>query len=1408
MNLLFALLFSLNPLDFPTYEQEVTATFASEAEAAAATCAVAPLPDNAELAFSCRWDDTTSKHEAKGRMMVRAGVKGTFYFVGNTNAPFFSEGPKALVPMGHAIGNHTLTHPRMLTVGVNAAFEEIAANRIRLETMLQRTVTSYVSPYGWQRNPNDPDHGRVLAQALVASGHFVTEDSPMPWSDLPLRTWMGTNRFAADDRNPQRELFVKGFEKALAAAKANPDAPRVTLGTHSWCDEKGEADQESWLKEFFHRDGVVQMNDWEYGAYRYQYFHGGVEKTGVRGATATFRVRRYAAAFVGDAIALSLAFSSAPQQVTQGGRTLVRAPRGTWTLPQDPVAAKLPEISRSTDGMLEISPDEAKATVTVRFRNTTPDELADVYLAAALPPAWSVRRVTAVCPRLAPGSTFERTFGMGERSTADFAVGPTYYPVSADFVRAGRPCRVWADRKLPQAPLPASVKREKIAVFHYAVERIVKERGVSFEQAGEMLRAAGVTGFDAAYDYKGMDDLLRTGLKPVNFYGTVKFLEPDGDAATADAFIASAVRHGAKVIMIIPSHFTGKEDQETEFRKMLPGLRAMVAKARAAGLTPTMEDVGWARHNPCSYGKYVARFVDEAPGLRLALDSGNLSFAGRGDDILELQRHCADRLGHVHLKDFPQSGPSKFRASLGCGVVPNRTIVERAKASGYDGWYTLEHPVGTDTYEDVVRQAALVNRWGTDRPEGLLADEVSQRGRWEIKYDKPDMTPLVFGAESCGEGVEAAEYCLYVDLFYADGTPRWGLKASFRTGTHGWERAACAFVPEKPVARVVMNAFARNPGPNAASAKGKVWFRNVYLARREGRGDVIVEERYLNRPFAETVDVMRQVFTGRKVERTWTTEPARPDEGPRSTVPSGRSVVWTADSMRRVAPLDFPSANERRDIVLELARNERESAQILVSVAEDVAWLAGTLELGTLRNAAGAALKGDFTWERVGYVPLEPPFDPHPLFDLSRGRWIPDPLLPAAPFKVLKGSTQATWLTVRADADAEPGVYAGNVRVLRDGAEAAVVPVRVTVRPFALPKRFGLKTAFSVMDCHTRARYPDRFDEMRRQSHDVLLDHRLNPDDITRTSPPLIEDLLHAKERGMNSFNVLNIVPPPKKATDWVLLAKPEALFTDAFYESFTNRVVPYVAELRRHGLDDMAYLYGFDERQSEYYEGIDRMWRRLGRDVPGVPLMTTAKMYADMTMGKTNLPCLVTTDWYCPCTYRWDRALNARLRAVGKKIWWYTCCGPRAPYANMASYLHPLVEGRLLLGFMTHWSEADGFLFWLVNPWGVKSRKTMDERETYFPEWHTRSSEATKCPGDGAFLYPGERHVLPSVRLANIRDGEEDYEWILLAAESGKADVVRKEEGGLVRSLTDYTHSPEELRAARARIGDALESR
>lgn len=444
-----------NPLQFPSYEQQITATFADSTAAQAAACAIAPLPDDAKLTFSCRWDDTIPAHARKSEMMERAGIRGNFYFNFKTDTKVLHDLPPKVLAHGHAIGNHTVSHPHMLQCVPNVAFREIAANRILLECLLNRTVMSYVSPFGWPKNPINSNHERILAEAVVATGHFVTQDNPMPWSGLDARTCMWDHRFSAGDREPSWAEFQAGLAKQLALARADDIVPRIALGTHSWCDAAGEVLQERWLKENFHPADSVSLNDWEYGAYRYQYLHGGVRKLGVRGNSARFAVVRYAPAFVGDAIPLSLKFSQAPSSVRCGNAQLAAGARQTWRLPHD-TNRKLPQkIGTQIDGaQLKLTVDERAATMKLRFTNTGKDALTHVYAAVALPPRWAQRRLVAQCPTLAAGASWEQTLSLGEPSRRDYAYGVAYYPVSVDFTRKSEAFRLWQTAETPRVPIP------------------------------------------------------------------------------------------------------------------------------------------------------------------------------------------------------------------------------------------------------------------------------------------------------------------------------------------------------------------------------------------------------------------------------------------------------------------------------------------------------------------------------------------------------------------------------------------------------------------------------------------------------------------------------------------------------------------------------------------------------------------------------------------------------------------------------------------------------------------------------------------------------------------------------------------------------------------------------------------
>ena len=441
-----------DPLSFPSYEQRVVATFADAATAASAEMSVAGLPDGAARAFATRWDDSTPRHVAKAAMLERAGVKGGFYLCGREDAPV-PDWAKDLVAHGHAVGNHTLNHPTMYALSLAEAYRQVLLERIRLETQLGVTVNSYVSPFGWGgRSWVDRETKKALLQSIVETGHWVSCDNPIPELGIPGGVWMAANRFSSGDKDPTREAFESGLKSMCAAADRSPEFPRIVLGTHSWCDEAGNALQEQLLREHCVRPDWVQLNDWDYGAYRYSALYADARKAGTQGAAATYALRRFEPVSLASAIPLSVRFSAEPVAVTCGGRALVRGKNGTWTLPHDADRAAKPSaiVRDGWKGVrLTLTPDEAARKVRLVLANGTDGELRRLSVTVLLPPGCADRRRTLETPSLGPGQSFAHEYALAPRTAADggrfdFGFGPAPFAAHADFDAAGGRVRIWA----------------------------------------------------------------------------------------------------------------------------------------------------------------------------------------------------------------------------------------------------------------------------------------------------------------------------------------------------------------------------------------------------------------------------------------------------------------------------------------------------------------------------------------------------------------------------------------------------------------------------------------------------------------------------------------------------------------------------------------------------------------------------------------------------------------------------------------------------------------------------------------------------------------------------------------------------------------------------------------------------
>jgi len=721
----------------------------------------------------------------------------------------------------------------------------------------------------------------------------------------------------------------------------------------------------------------------------------------------------------------------------------------------------------------------------------------------------------------------------------------------------------------------------------------------------------------------------------------------------------------------------------------------------------------------------------------------------------------------------------------------------------------------------------------------------------EVVFDPPISHPLKVSGWSKAEDAHGEDYCLYMDCWLAGGGNLWGQRMNFDEGTHGWQRIEYVFSAEEPITKIQYFILFRR-------CTGKAWFDDVRLELAPFEvthermtpslygGDSIDYSATLSLPAKWTVEVRKAGYEagsvhgeGHAVNLSWvwqglgSVRPAYPggeyevhvravDDLLGETLSYYRSVNtkpgpglgyvwWTESSMNRVLVDAMSPAKAPRAARIALAGNEYESFQVALRAAPSGDLKGCTVEVGDVRREGeGRAEKPvlRIDWHQVGFVECKELWK-HPKMTGAAPGWWPDPLLKVRSFDVPAGTTQSLWFTVYAPPGTPAGDYRGIVKVGVSGAAAGAptyerreieVPMRVTVYGFDVPTQPHLKTAFALMDGYLEKLYGKPLTpELRRKYGDFVLQHRLNPDDISRTDPPDIEDIAYYNDRGLNAYNVTNMVEPRGERT-WVCWS-PLEVYTAQFKADLIRRLDPYVAELKRRGLADKAYVYTFDERGADFYPTM-REYFGLIRERYGIPTLTTAKV--DQTpeaMRDLNV------DWNCPLSsvYRYEDA--EKCRAEGLQTWAYVCLGPRYPYANWLAD-DPLIEARVIWWQAYH-QKMDGFLYWGLNIWDRTNNDYLIDPETDGPRlrWSiSTGGDYAWLQGDGELLYAGKDGPIGCIRLANVRDGIEDYEYLWKLAELEGIDAAREACLPVTTSMTQFTRNADEVSRQRERIARRIE--
>jgi hypothetical protein len=516
-----------------------------------------------------------------------------------------------------------------------------------------------------------------------------------------------------------------------------------------------------------------------------------------------------------------------------------------------------------------------------------------------------------------------------------------------------------------------------------------------------------------------------------------------------------------------------------------------------------------------------------------------------------------------------------------------------------------------------------------------------------------------------------------------------------------------------------------------------------------------------------------------------------PEEG------SAGLAVWPVNALVKVFRED-PPPRRVPPAQITCARNEREPLQLAVRSATDRPGVEIQVERPT--GPGGATLE-EVEIGVVGYVPIDYPTnyysDRTPRYYRKVPRapagcdgwpgWWPDPLLPQVRMDLKARQTQPVWVTVKVPQEAPAGDYRGAVKLIADGRTLAEVPFTVHVWDFTLPEQSHVKAIYDCRQSGPMWQVPGQSPEQTRQAFwQFMAEHRVCPDTIhpeptiSYRDGKVVADFEAFDRAAEYYFEVLKF---PHAYTPW------------AFYlfgwghlpgEKFGEQ--PYPGQYPFEGVDRRQlrpeFKRAYQACLKAYWEHVkEKGWAdRIVLYISDEPydadpqIRDQMKALCDMIHEVDPAIRIYCSTWHHQP--EWDGSLNVwgighygvvpvskmqELIASGATIWWTTdgqMCTD-TPYCAIE---------RLLPHYCFKYG-AEAYEFWGID-W-----LTYDP---YQYGWHAfllhdfgpgTEKQWVRYPnGDGFLAYPPaplkRDRAVSSVRLEQVREGVEDYEYLYLLRE------------------------------------------
>lgn len=546
----------------------------------------------------------------------------------------------------------------------------------------------------------------------------------------------------------------------------------------------------------------------------------------------------------------------------------------------------------------------------------------------------------------------------------------------------------------------------------------------------------------------------------------------------------------------------------------------------------------------------------------------------------------------------------------------------------------------------------------------------------------------------------------------------------------------------------------------------------------------------------------------------------------RGDIPFAIAEASSADKIFHSLDAGVPAFAGRSaaGLKIEGAKNEVEGVQlVLLGVKQPVTGL-------KLRVASAPADKSPvITFHGVDFLDTSKALDTR--YETPfKGEW-PEVLANELPASLAPGEIRSIWINAEIASDVPASDYEYQLELAADGVSPVTIPLTVKVWNFALPAVPTLRTAMSsyeifVLGYYSKFRKTPFTAEEKKSAADTLarfmLKYRMNPGYIYTMTAfhgklpdyPAPDRLAEYRKLGLNALPIGQFPMDGFSSTADEMMAK---YYTEAKVDKFME-TMKLVAELgKQQNVEDLFYIHAFDEiyaatHKKDKMKKLRAIRERLRAVAPKVKVEC-------ITAVEPELIGLV--DIWCPSISMMAKnpeSYQARQKA-GEELWLYTCLGaPGRGNGTAPSFvLEESAAGMRLIGWICYFYKAEGFLYYAMTRWNRNGSKGGKP----YPEEPWSFQYVNGYNGEACFLYPARRfdmEPLSSVRLENLRDGFEDYEYLMLLAkayEAKKASLTPEEckeieelfaMKALVRSGLDYTDDSGTILEFRRKIAGWIE--